>query len=344
MDDVFMALAVHRGGYFFRHDLIDVGLRDADIRAACRQGLLVRLRHGTYAPAPLVAPMTPEQRHVLIACSVADRVGAGVALSHHSAVLAHDPSSTYGIDLDVVHLTRLDGRHGREEAGVLWHVGDLDDSDLVEIDGRLVVRPARAAFESACLARTESGLVTMSSMMHSEACTREELIEMSERFARWPGSRHARLALRLADERCETAGESRSLFMFWREGVPRPDVQVIVTDRAGIEVARTDFGWIPDRHTGEFDGRLKYGRLNPNLSDPGRVLFAEKRREDRVRNEDVGMSRWTWEEMEPSARKGTARRIQADIERSRRIYARNATHITLTPAPTLRWANHRRTG
>ncbi|MET0448485.1 MAG: type IV toxin-antitoxin system AbiEi family antitoxin domain-containing protein [Aeromicrobium sp.] len=344
MDDVFMALAMHRGGYFFRHDLIDAGLRDADIRAACRQGLLTRLRHGTYAPASLVAPMTPEQRHVLIAYSVADRIGPGVALSHHSAVLAHDASSTYGIDLDIVHLTRLDGRHSRREAGVIWHVGDLDDSELVEIDGRLVVQPARAAFESACLTTTESGLVTMSSVMHSGACTREELTEMGERLARWPRSRHARLALRLADERCETAGESRSLFMFWREGVPRPDVQVIVTDRAGFQVARTDFGWIAARHTGEFDGRVKYGRLNPHPTDPGRVLFDEKKREDLVRGEQVGMSRWTWDGMEPAARRGTAHRILGDIEQSRRIYAKNVTHISLSPAPRPRRASDRRAG
>ena len=132
--------------------------------------------------------------------------------------------------------------------------------------------------------------------------------------------------------------------MFWREGLPRPDVQVIVTDRAGIQVARTDFGWIPARHTGEFDGRRKYGRLNPNPDDPGRVLFAEKRREDRVRHEDVGMSRWTWDDLAPSVRRSTAQRIHADIEQSRRIYARNVTHISLSPAPTLRRANHRRAG
>jgi hypothetical protein len=342
MDDIFMALANHRGGYFFRHDLLDAGFRDADIAAACRDGRLVRLRHGTYAPAPLVGLMTPEQRHVLIAYSVADRIGPGVALSHHSAVLAHDPTGTFGIDLRTVHLTRLDGRHGRQEAGVQWHVGDLDDADLVEVDGRLVVRAARASFESACLSTTESGLVTVSSMMHAERCTREQLVELGERFSRWPGSRHARLALRLADERCETPGESRSLFMFWREGIPRPDTQVIVTDHGGRQVARTDFAWIPDRHTGEFDGRVKYGRLNPDPRDPGMVLVREKRREDTVRGESVGMSRWTWDDMHPAVRSATAARIERDRQQSRRIYAKNVTHISLAPAPQR--ANVRRTG
>jgi hypothetical protein len=344
MDDVFSALAALRGGYFFRHDLIDFGWRDADIRAACRDGILTRLRHGTYAPTSLLEPMTPEQRHVLVAYSVADRAGPGVALSHHSAVLAHDPSGTFGIDLSTVHLTRLDGRHSRTEAGVQWHVGGIDEDDLVEVHGRLVVRPARAAFESASLVSIESGVVTMSSLMHVGACTRDELVEIGERQGQWPGSRHARLAVRLADERCESPGESRSLFMFWREGVPRPTLQVVVTDRAGREVARTDFAWIPERHTGEFDGQSKYGRLNRHLDDPGQVLFREKKREDLVRSESVGMSRWTWNDMSPAFRRRTAQRILADIEQSRRIYARNVTYISLSPATPLPRVNRRLTG
>lgn len=344
MDDVFAVLAAERGGYFFRHDLLDFGFRDVDIRDACRAGVLTRLRHGTYAPSSLLAPLTPEQRHVLVVRSVADRVGPGAAVSHHSAVLTHDPGGTFGIDLNIVHLTRLDGRHGRQEAGVHWHVGDLRDQDLQEVDGLVVVKPRRAAFESACLSSTESGVVTMSSMIHAGLFTHDELTETGDRLERWPRGRHARLAIRLADGRCESAGESRSLFMFWREGVPRPTIQVHVTNQAGRIVARNDFGWIPARHTGEFDGRVKYGRLNLNTDDPGLILFREKKREDLVRAELVGMSRWTWDDLALATRKQTAERIVSDIERSRRIYARGATHISLSPAPAPHRADRRLAG
>jgi hypothetical protein len=48
---------------------------------------------------------------------------------------------------------------------------------------------------------------------------------------------------------------------------------------------------------GEFDGRVKYGRL----LRPGRsaedVLFEEKLREDRIRDEDHGVVRWTWPDL-----------------------------------------------
>ena len=340
MEDLFFTLAARHGGYLFRHELIDSGFRDADIRTAMRTGSLTRLRHGTYAPTSELAPLTAEARHVLTAYSVVDKLGPGVALSHHSAALAHSPQS-YGIDLATIHVTRLDGRHGRQEAAVAFHVGGLQDRDVCEVDGRLVVAPARAAFESACLATTESGMVTMSAIMHDAGCTRDELEEMGARMARWPRGRHARLAIRLADGRCESVGESRSLYMFWREGLPRPDTQVVVRTENGGDVARTDFGWLSHRHTGEFDGMVKYGRLNPYVDQPGQAITDEKRREDLVRGELVGMSRWTWSDLAPSRRSRTARMILEDLERSKRIYARNAAYFPLVPASSPHRANLR---
>lgn len=328
MEDVFLALAAHRGGYVFRHDLIDYGLRDRDIRAAVRAGHLTRLRHGTYAPTSLVTPLSPEAKHVLIAYSVIDKLGPGVALSHHSAALVHTPQS-FGVDLDIVHVTQLSGRHGRKEAGVVFHVGDTTEDDLVEVDGRLVVAPARAAFESACRSSTESGMVTMGAMMHDGKVAREELEQLGATWERWPGSRHARIAIRLADGRSESVGESRSLFMFWREGVPRPEMQVIIRTEDGRHVARSDFAWLLYRHTGEFDGLFKYGRLNSYANDPGLAITEEKKREDLVRSLMLGMSRWTWAGLDEKRRGRTARDIMLGLEQSKRLYTRNATYIPL---------------
>ncbi len=328
MEDVFLALAAHRGGYIFRHDLIEYGLRDRDIRLAVRSGLLTRLRHGTYAPTSLVAPLSPEAKHVLVAYAVVDKLGPGVALSHHSAALVHTPQS-FGVDLDLIHVTQLSGRHGRKEAGVVFHVGDTSEEDLVEIDGRLIVAPARAAFESACRSSTEAGMVTMSSMMHDGNVAGEELEELGAKWERWPGSRNARLAIRLADGRCESVGESRSLFMFWREGIPRPETQVVIRTKDGQHVARSDFAWLLYRHTGEFDGLFKYGRLNSYARDPGRAITDEKKREDLVRSLMLGMSRWTWAGLDEKRRAATARSILQGLEQSKRLYARNATYIPL---------------
>ena len=308
-------LCARRGGYFFRADLIEAGGNDADLRAAKRSGLVVRLRHGTFALGEVVRRSTPEQKHLLVARSVLQRLGPGVALSHHSAALAHAPHS-FDIDLEPIHVTRLDGTHGRREAGVFYHVGALTEADVVEVDGLRVTAPARAAFESATISTTESGLVTMNAVARQAGCL-EELVEIVERLERWPGGRHARLALRLVDPGCESVGESRSMFMFWKEGVPRPETQVRIVDADDAEIARTDFTWRKVRHVGEFDGLVKYGRLNPyGGDDVGSVLVDEKRREDRIRGAGFGVSRWTWADLGPKRRAATAARILSDLERS----------------------------
>jgi hypothetical protein len=45
---------------------------------------------------------------------------------------------------------------------------------------------------------------------------------------------------------------------------------------------------------GEFDGRVKYGRLLRPGQGPGDAVFEEKRREDAIRDEGWGVVRWTW--------------------------------------------------
>src|SRR6185312_15165333 len=136
-----------------------------------------------------------------------------------------------------------------------------------------------------------SGLVTVDSALNRGATSHEELHDLAGRFAHWQGARTAKMALGLSDGRAESAGESRARYLFWRFNVPRPALQhEIVVD--GRVVARTDFGWIPYRHVGEFDGRIKY---QPAMTDdPSATVFNEKRREDLIRRQALGMSRLTW--------------------------------------------------
>jgi hypothetical protein len=329
MDDLLRVAMDLRGGYAFRSDLLELGLTDHDIGWALRRRLLTRLRHGTYAMAADVAGLTPEREHLLRAFSVVDKLGPGVALSHHTAAIAHAGHS-YGVDLSTVHLTRLDGRGGRTEAGVAFHVGAVvPDDDLCRVEGRLAVVPSRAVVESCSLASVESGMVIASFAQREGACTADELRDRLSRHERWPGMLNVRLAIAGADPACESVGEVRSLYMFSVTGIPRPEVQFRVM-RNGVEVARDDFGWSQWRHVGEFDGLIKYGRLNPySDAELGQVLVDEKRREDEVRDESYGMSRWIWLDLGQRRRHNTAARIRAGMERSRRLYARDAVHLPL---------------
>lgn len=330
MEDTILAVVARRGGYAFRADLLDVGLTDRDISLAVRHGLLQRIRHGTYAPVALLGGLTRERRHLLVAYSVVDKLGPGVALSHHSAAIAHVGSS-FGVDLSTIHVTRLDGRGSRNEAGINYHVGSVvPDDDLCLVDGRQVTVPARAVIESCSLASVEAGMVTASLALRQGLLTDVELNDRARLHERWPGMLTVRLALTKAEPECESVGEIRSMYMFGCTGIPRPEPQFEVK-RNGVVIARSDFGWEAYRHVGEFDGLIKYGRLNPySDAELGQILIDEKRREDEVRDESLGMSRWLWLDLGKRHRNNAAARILAGLDRSRRLYTRNAVYLPMT--------------
>jgi hypothetical protein len=67
----------------------------------------------------------------------------------------------------------------------------------------------------------------------------------------------------------------------------------------GSLAGRCDFGWRRYRTVGEFDGRVKYGRLLKPGQSPGDVVFEEKVREDELRDLRWRVVRWTWPDLSP---------------------------------------------
>lgn len=323
METFFDTLAQHRGGYILRPDLLDLGVGDRQIRDAIRQKLIVRLRPGTYAPRGH-DELTPERRHRLLAFAVQDKLPSGIVLSHHSASVIHT-GVAYGLDLDTVHVTRRGGITARTEAKVVHHGGVLPDEDVVEVDGHLFVAPSRAALETAITAGTEAGLVQTSFVLRSGVSV-DELLERLEHMARWPGVTKVRLSVAWATPDCESVGEARSIYMFRMGRLPVPTMQVECFDAMGTSIGRVDFEWEDFWHCGEFDGLVKYGRLNPYGGvDLGQAIVDEKRREDRIRELGRGMSRWVWSDLHSPA--ATCQRIRAAMEQSRRMFGRPARTV-----------------
>ncbi len=330
MDEYVRQAAEAQGGYLMRHQLIDLGFSDATIRAAMQSDLLRRVRHGTYVMASSWASLSASARHLVLVRSVLDKLGDGVVASHQSAAALYG-LDLFDVDLDMVHVTRLDGRTGRREAGVVFHHGAVVPArDVREVGGRLVVEPVRTVFESCSQVSIESGMVLASSALRSAAVTKGDLEDSTHRFDHWQGTRKARVAVRLADGRLESVGEVRSLHMMWRHRLPHPELQHTVYDDGGHIIARTDFAWIDHRHTGEFDGLMKYGRLNPHATDPGQAIAEEKVREDRVRDQSYGMTRWVWAGLAPSQQARTVAAIRLGMERSRKLYLRNRVVMPLS--------------
>jgi hypothetical protein len=81
-----------------------------------------------------------------------------------------------------------------------------------------------------------------------------------------------------------------------------PDPQVELRDDAGA-IGRVDFLWHGLALAGEFDGKARYtsGEMLRGR-DPGEVVWAKKRREDRLRRLGLRVLRWTWDDVVDEAR------------------------------------------
>ncbi|ALX03982.1 type IV toxin-antitoxin system AbiEi family antitoxin domain-containing protein [Aeromicrobium erythreum] len=317
--DELAALAHHHGGYLLTRHLLELGLSQRRICSLTREGVLARPRHGTYVPRGLWEHADAVQKHAILTRSVLERADDGAVATHQSAaaLLGLD---LWGTDLSLIHLARTDGRSGRHIAGVVWHEPDLRADDVTIAAGVPTVLPSIAALQIAAFTGVEQGVVALSSALRSRGTTEAELGEQVARFRSWAGAETVRQTVQLADGRLESAGEARSFVMFWRHGTDLPDLQVIIVDGHGRRVGRVDFEWTADRHVGEFDGLIKYGRLNPHLQDPGLGIVEEKLREDEVRDTWRGVSRWGWVDLHWSNQASTVARIEAARARSRRLY------------------------
>jgi hypothetical protein len=254
---------------------------DATLRRAVRAGRLVKVRHGAYVFAPDWQRAAEQDRHVLRMRAAMRVLRGRVAVSHHSAAAVHG-MDLWDVPLDQVHVTRTDGGAGRTEGDVRHHEGVVLDNDLVVVHGVAVVRPVRAALESASLSGLERGVVTVDSGLRQGLFTGADLAAQHALMQSWPGSQHLHLVTRLGDGRSASVGESRSKFFFYAHGLPAPELQFEVHE-GGTLVGVTDFAWPELGVLGEFDGRVKYGRLLKPGEDPGDAVFREKRREDLLR-------------------------------------------------------------
>ena len=116
-------------------------------------------------------------------------------------------------------------------------------------------------------------------------------------MTRWPGTRQARRAIALLDPRSESPGESVSRVRLHQEGLPAPEPQQDIHDEERRLVALVDFSWKQQRTIGEFNGKIKYGRLLKPGQSIEDVVFAEKVREDALRDLGWQIVRWLWADL-----------------------------------------------
>jgi hypothetical protein len=285
-------------GFFTRAQARDLGYSDRLVTQMIRGRIWRRLRRGYFTFVDLWDVLTPEGKHLALAHAVLHSLGDVVALCGVSGLVEHGVE-TWGMSLDRVHVSRLDGRPGRGEGDVVHHEGRVTGDDLVDIAGRAVLSAPRCAIEAGSRTSNESALVAFDSLLHQRLCTYDELMAQFERMAHWPFTLKLHVSVRMADGRSESVGETRARWLFRIMGLPAPTPQFEIRDSAGQLVATCDWGWPGHGVYGEFDGKVKYGRLLLPGQEPGDVVFAEKRREDLIREITQGsMVRLVWADLD----------------------------------------------
>jgi hypothetical protein len=142
-----------------RRELLKDGWHDRAIAEELRAGRWARPRRGAYVDAASWSQLDIVGRHIVRSRAALRQANTEVVVSHASAV-AWWGGPDWGLDLaDDVHLTRRDGKAGRNEAGVHQHCGVILENDVVELHGESVMTPARVALEVTTLASVEVALV-----------------------------------------------------------------------------------------------------------------------------------------------------------------------------------------
>ena len=218
-------------------------------------------------------------------------------VSHLSAAVVHG-LPLWNVRLGRVHLTRRPPASGSGTRRIHLHVGRLPDDEVTAIGGLAVTDLTRTAVDVARSLPFEQAVVVVDGALATKETTRERLTECLARMGAVPGARSAARVVAFADGRSESVGESRSRVLVKRLGLPTPDLQMTLRRADGTEVARCDFGWREFRTVGEFDGRIKYGRLLRPGKEPGDAVFEEKVREDAIRDGGWKVARWIWRELD----------------------------------------------
>ena len=174
-------------------------------------------------------------------------------------------------------------RPGRIDGDVVHHEGFVADGEVQLVDGRQVLTPERCVLEASSRVNNEIALCVLESGLRSGLFDADTLCRQFEVMQRWPYMQHLQIPVRMADGRSGSVGESRGIWAFFTLGIPAPERQFVVRGPSGDVIGVTDWYWPAHHLIGEFDGRVKYGRLLRPGQDPGQVVFDEKKREDNLR-------------------------------------------------------------
>lgn len=262
------------------------GLTRRQIEYRVRAGLLTRVardryRSGDYLPPDMDPFLAARLDHIDRSLAHAGR-NTGTTIGFESGAICLGLPLYSRVPEDVTLVVSPGSWTGRRTR-IRFRQGVVDPSDLAQPWPR-ITSAQRTVLD---LARTASLADALSVGDRAQSLGLLDLADLHTRIDALQGQRgcrRARLAVSLIDGLRETPLESASFAYFVEHRLPLPACQVTIRSRLGRFLGRVDFLWEQARLVGEADGRLKY-------TDEA-ALYAEKRREDDIRGEGLGVARW----------------------------------------------------
>lgn len=293
-----------------RQVLLELGLRDADVRRLVRREVLQH-HHGHYLDGRV------EEQLARIACAQVRHPGSVV--SHFSAAqLAGlrtwtDSQRPLAPPTDAVWLTRPSvAKRNQRRGDIVVRRATLTPADLSRHGWLPVTSTARTVVDLGRELPLREGIVIVDDALR-RGISFADLEAVVDGQFRWPGIRRAQLAIEFGDPRAESALESIARVAFAAAGLPAPVLQVQFWDGTRWMVERVDFWWPQFRTIGEADGLAKYG---DTPAEQRRRLRLSHRRDQRLSDRAVELVHFGWEDvLDP--RSDLIHRLKAAFERGR---------------------------
>lgn len=292
-------------------DLLAEGYTPSELAQRSKKGALARVRRGAYDDA---SPHDPVARHLRLVQATALLNAPAAVVSHLSAAVVHGlPVASAA--LGRVQLTRGDAPGGKIRGDVHLYATNLELDEVTEAEGVRVTSVVRTVVDVGRTASFEQAVMAGDAALR-RGVTGAQLEASLVRATRRPGVAGARRMASFLDAGSESPGESLSRVVLHRAGIAPPTLQLEVRDFSGFLVGRSDFGWEERRTLGEFDGRVKYGRLLKPGQTAADAVYAEKLREDALRDCGWQVVRWTFADLKTP---------EVLVERLLRAFARGSS-------------------
>lgn len=281
-------------GLILTGDLRRLQIDDRALRHGAADGRFHQLHRGAYVSAVDWAAADVDARYRM-------RIRAVAAVTDRAIVSHESAAALHGMPLQssahrAVHLLTSMSRGSRRTTAIHRHATRLDLVDPVEVEGVLVTSIARTLVDLARSADAITAVACLDWALKRGVVGRDDVLREAAGMTFSAGRGRLERIVQFADPRSGSLGESASRVVIHLLGFPAPDLQVSFSDTRG-EIGIVDFYWEIIRLIGEFDGKRKYvgDRFGSRLSGD-EIVFAEKRREDRLRATRRGMVRWGWGE------------------------------------------------